>query len=56
MKIYIIGIGLIGGSMALDIQALDKNAVIIGVDANESHLEQAVELGKMIDKAIAGLG
>ena len=45
MKVYVIGIGLIGGSMALDIQALDKDAVIIGVDANEDHLNQALELG-----------
>ena len=51
MKVYVIGIGLIGGSMALDIQALDKDAVIIGVDANENHLEQAIELGIIHQKA-----
>ena len=51
MKVYIIGIGLIGGSMALDIQSLDKDAVIIGVDANENHLEQAIELGIIHQKA-----
>lgn len=45
MKVYVIGIGLIGGSMALDIQALENDAVIIGVDANDSHLEKAIELG-----------
>ena len=50
-KIYVIGIGLIGGSMALDIQALDKDAVIIGVDANEDHLEQAIKLGIIHQKA-----
>lgn len=51
MKVYVIGLGLIGGSMALDIQALDKNAVIIGVDANDSHLEQAIELGIIHQKS-----
>jgi prephenate dehydrogenase len=51
MKVYVIGIGLIGGSMALDIQALDKDAVIIGVDANENHLEQAIELGIIHQKS-----
>lgn len=51
MKVYIIGIGLIGGSMALDIKAFNKDAVIIGVDANENHLEHAVELGIIHEKA-----
>ena len=51
MKVYVIGIGLIGGSMALDIQALDKDAVIIGFDANEDHLEQAIELGIIHQKS-----
>ena len=37
--------------MALDIQALDKDAVIIGVDANDSHLEQAIELGIIHQKS-----
>ena len=45
MKIYIIGIGLIGGSMALDIKALYPNATICGIDANESHLKEAIDLG-----------
>ena len=51
MKIYVIGIGLIGGSMALDIQALYKDAVIIGVDANENHLDKAIELGIIHQKS-----
>jgi prephenate dehydrogenase len=51
MKVYVIGIGLIGGSMALDIQAMDKDAVIIGVDANENHLQEAIELGIIHQKA-----
>jgi prephenate dehydrogenase len=44
-KIYIIGIGLIGGSMALDIKSHYNNAVIFGIDANEKHLEEAISLG-----------
>ena len=51
MKVYVIGIGLIGGSMALDIQALYKDAVIIGVDANENHLDKAIELGIIHQKS-----
>ena len=51
MKVYVIGIGLIGGSMALDIQALHKDAVIIGVDANENHLDKAIELGIIHQKS-----
>jgi prephenate dehydrogenase len=31
MKIYIIGIGLIGGSMALDIKGLYPEATVYGV-------------------------
>ncbi|MGL2964991.1 prephenate dehydrogenase [Flavobacterium sp. XGLA_31] len=49
MKVYIIGIGLIGGSMALDIKTHYAEAVIFGIDANENHLNQALKLG-IIDK------
>lgn len=45
MKVYIIGLGLIGGSMALDIQKLYEEAVIFGVDSNENHLKEALKLG-----------
>lgn len=45
MKVYIIGIGLIGGSMALDIQKLYPEATIVGIDSNKSHLNEALELG-----------
>ena len=45
MKVYIIGIGLIGGSMALDIKALQPNSTIFGIDANEKHLKEAIDLG-----------
>jgi len=50
MKIYIIGIGLIGGSMALDIKALHPTATVYGIDTNEEHVKQALDLG-VIDAA-----
>jgi len=45
MKVYVIGIGLIGGSMALDIKSLHPEAAIFGIDSNESHLAEAIGLG-----------
>jgi prephenate dehydrogenase len=51
MNIYIIGIGLIGGSMALDIKSIYDDATIFGIDANEKHLEEAINLGIIDQKA-----
>ena len=45
MKVFVIGIGLIGGSMALDIKILHPEAKIYGIDTNESHLAEAIALG-----------
>lgn len=45
MKVYIIGVGLIGGSMALDIKSIYDEAKIFGIDANEKHLDEAIYLG-----------
>ena len=45
MKVFVIGIGLIGGSMVLDIKMLYPNAMIYGIDTNESHLAEALVLG-----------
>jgi prephenate dehydrogenase len=50
-KIYVIGIGLIGGSMALDIKSHYGNATIFGIDANENHLDEAIKLGIIDNKA-----
>ena len=50
MKIHVIGIGLIGGSMVLDIKSLHPDATIYGIDTNENHLAEAIALG-VIDKA-----
>ena len=49
MKIYIIGTGLIGGSMALDIKSIYDGVTVFGIDSNENHLEEAIQLG-IIDK------
>ena len=47
--IYIIGVGLIGGSIAKDIKKLNPELTIHGIDTNENHLEEAINLG-VIDK------
>ena len=49
MKVFVIGIGLIGGSFAIDIRAAFNEATLYGVDKNEQHLDKAISLG-IIDK------
>ncbi|NRA92356.1 MAG: prephenate dehydrogenase/arogenate dehydrogenase family protein, partial [Psychroserpens sp.] len=44
-NVYVIGVGLIGGSLALDIKAKDSNSKIFGIDINNDHLDTARELG-----------
>lgn len=51
MKVVIIGIGLIGGSMALDVQDLYHDATIYGIDTNENNLQEALDLGLIHKKA-----
>ncbi len=51
MKVFVIGIGLIGGSMVLDIKDLYPDATIYGIDTNEKHLDQAIELGVIDEMA-----
>ncbi len=51
MKITIIGTGLIGGSMALDLKKRRFATHIIGVDQSDEHLEKALELGIIDEKA-----
>ena len=48
-NIFIIGVGLIGGSFALDIKKQNPEYTIYGIDKNESHLDEAIKLG-VIDK------
>ncbi len=51
MNIFIIGIGLIGGSFAKDVKKLYPEYKIYGIDANGSHLEEALALGLIDVKA-----
>lgn len=44
MKVYIIGLGLIGGSFALDIKKHREDAQIYGIDNNSVHVQQAKQL------------
>ncbi|MDP1845072.1 MAG: prephenate dehydrogenase [Sediminibacterium sp.] len=44
MKIAVIGIGLIGGSMTLTLKEKGLVQEVIGVDTNEDHAKQALEL------------
>ena len=48
-NIYMIGIGLIGGSFAIDIKKHHPNVVIHGISRKEETLNKALEL-KLIDK------
>ncbi|MDG2195233.1 MAG: prephenate dehydrogenase [Polaribacter sp.] len=51
MNVFVIGLGLIGGSMALDIQTAYPNAVIHGIDSNEEHLNEALKSGIIQQKS-----
>ncbi len=50
-NIFIIGVGLIGGSFALDIKMLNPDCKIFGIDENDNHLNRAIELGIIHKKA-----
>ena len=47
-KIYIIGVGLIGGSFALEIKKIFPDSNIIGIDNSKENLDQAINL-RIID-------
>ncbi|WP_224488871.1 prephenate dehydrogenase [Robertkochia flava] len=49
MKVVVMGLGLIGGSIALDLKQTGKFS-IYGLDASEAHLKKALDLG-LIDQA-----
>jgi prephenate dehydrogenase len=51
MKVYIIGIGLIGGSIALDLKSHYKEGIFFGIDSNENNLKEAIKLGIIDQKA-----
>ena len=47
--IFVIGVGLIGGSIALDLKRLNPEVTVYGMDHNPAHLAEAISL-KIIDK------
>ena len=49
MKTTIIGLGLIGGSLARDLRKSKFVTELIGIDANETHAKQALEIG-LVDR------
>src|SRR5689334_3915136 len=51
MKTTIIGPGLIGGSIAIDLRKSGLAKSLVGVDANPAHAKKAVELG-IVDEAL----
>lgn len=57
MTITVIGLGLIGGSMALDLKARGFCTRVIGVDMNPENCQKALELGiadeiKLLDESL----
>ena len=52
MTVTIIGLGLIGGSIALDLKARRFSDRIIGVDRKEEHQEIALERG-LVDEVMS---
>lgn len=44
-NVFIIGVGLIGGSFALDIKKKNPLTTVYGIDNNNEHLEEAIKLG-----------
>ena len=52
MNIAIIGLGLMGGSLALSLKKMDFVDSIVGTDHNEEHKKQAIELG-LVEKIVS---
>lgn len=51
MKVTIVGLGLIGGSMALDIRKAGLASELIGVDIHSKHIQEAQSL-KLVDRVL----
>lgn len=49
MKVTVVGLGLIGGSLAIDLRKTGLANELVGVDANTAHGERAVHL-KIVDR------
>lgn len=54
MKIGIIGLGLMGGSLGIVLKSSDSDYQIVGFDHNKEHCSQALEL-KLVDKIAESL-
>ncbi len=50
-KIAIVGVGLIGGSLAIQLHEKKLSSKLIGVDANANHAQQAIEL-ELVDEVM----
>ena len=50
-SIAIIGVGLIGGSLAIQLHEKKLSSKLIGVDANSAHAQQAIEL-ELVDEVL----
>jgi prephenate dehydrogenase len=55
MKVTIVGLGLIGGSMALDLRKQGVATTLLGIDRSEQNAAKALEL-KLVDKIITENG
>lgn len=51
MNVFIIGIGLIGGSFAKDIKRLYPETKVFGIDSNAEHLNEAMALNIIDEKS-----
>lgn len=51
-KIAIVGVGLIGGSLAIQLHERKLSSKLIGVDANEEHAKKALEL-ELVDETLS---
>ncbi len=51
MKVSIVGLGLIGGSVAKDLRKANFATHFIGVDANATHAEEALKIG-LVDEIL----
>ncbi|MEP6734020.1 MAG: prephenate dehydrogenase [Chryseolinea sp.] len=51
MKVTVVGLGLIGGSIALDLRKAGISSEIDGIDMNQEHANKALELG-LVDKIV----
>ena len=48
-NIYVVGVGLIGGSLAKDIKNINPESIIYGIDKDDSTLDEAIEIN-LIDE------